>query len=323
MPDITLNIPSNSKFHSSLNEIDLAMGAVLLNQMRIADPRNKLGLQDVLATEEKNDWLWDYSRVFQVDELTTEEIFNTYLLRKNINKEKGVDVSYPILAFMQNDLETVFWGTGNRYKQWYFDLPSPPESWEVGDTVFIASMDRYRGLQGEIVEIKTEESKVFCKLAINGVVVTKSLPNLKKEDVWFNTEDLRATGDKLPSRYKAKSITGTYSAVILCDNRDEIQYIRDKFILRCADAQIWHKYASPSIGNNENQLFTVFEIPNIDRYSSSTDKLKGQGYIYGSAFKINYWGCLTDTPLPQSLIETIRMNIHVEGDGRTNRIVIS
>ena len=44
MPDITLNIPSNSKFHSSLNEIDLAMGAVLLNQMRIADPRNKLGL---------------------------------------------------------------------------------------------------------------------------------------------------------------------------------------------------------------------------------------------------------------------------------------
>ena len=88
MPDITLNIPSNSKFHSSLNEIDLAMGAVLLNQMRIADPRNKLGLQDVLATEEKNDWLWDYSRVFQVDELTTEEIFNTYLLRKNINNHQ-------------------------------------------------------------------------------------------------------------------------------------------------------------------------------------------------------------------------------------------
>ena len=323
MPDITLNIPSNSKFHSSLNEIDLAMGAVLLNQMRIADPRNKLGLQDVLATEEKNDWLWDYSRVFQVDELTTEEIFNTYLLRKNINKEKGVDVTYPILAYLQNDLETVFWGTGNRFRQWYFDLPTPADSWEVGDSVFITAPAKYRGLQGEIEEVKTEDSQLYCKLSINGQIITNTLPNFKKEEMWFKIEDLRQIGDKTPSTYKAKSVKGTYTAVILCDNRDELQYLRDKFILRCADGQIWHKYASPSINGAENQLFTVFDIPNIERYPASQDKLKGEGYIYGSAFKINYWGCLTDTPLPQSLIETIRMNIHVEGDGRTNRIVIS
>lgn len=323
MPEINLTIPTNSKFHSSLNEIDLAMGSILLNQMRIADPRNKLGIQGIDANSTKNDWLWDQSRVFQVDELNTEEIFNTYLLRKNINNQKGVDVSYPILAYLQNDLETVFWGTGNRFRQWYFDIPVAPDSWDIGDTVFITAPLKYRGLQGEIEELKTEGANLFCKLSINGQIITDTLPTMKKEILWFNVEDLRPTGDKVPSRYKAKSITGTYTAVILCDNRDELQYIRDHFILRCADANIWHTYKSPSINYSENQIFTVFDIPNIDRYPASNDKLKGEGYIYGSAFKINYWACLTDTPLPQSLIETIRMNIHVEGDGRTNRIVIT
>ena len=91
MPTIDLKIPSNSRFHSSLNEIDIALKSILLNQMRIADPRNKLGIQDQWATKEE-DYLWDDSRVFQVDELTTEEIFDTYLLRKNINGEKNTDV---------------------------------------------------------------------------------------------------------------------------------------------------------------------------------------------------------------------------------------
>lgn len=323
MPDITLNIPQNSKFRSSLNEIDLAMGAILLNQMRLADPRNKLGIQDVTASVEKNDWLWDESRIFQVDELTTEEIFDTYLLRKKINDEKGVDISYPILAFIQNDIDTVFWGTGNRYRQWYFDLPTPIDSWEVGDTVFITAPLKYRGLQGELASIEKTSSGTFCTIKINEKLIETIIPGKKTTPVKFNIDDLRPTGDKVPSTYKAKSITGTYTAVILCDTRDELQYIRDKFILRCADAQIWHKYKSPTLGGAENQLFTVFEIPNIDRYPASKDKLKGEGYIYGSAFKINIWGCITDTPLPQSLIETIRMNIHVEGDGRSNRIVIN
>ena len=56
MPEITLHIPSNSKFHSSLNEVDLAMREILLNQMRIADPRNKLGIHDIEADPAKNDW---------------------------------------------------------------------------------------------------------------------------------------------------------------------------------------------------------------------------------------------------------------------------
>lgn len=320
MPDITLNIPNNSKFHSSLNEIDLAMGAILLNQMRIADPRNKLALQNIEADEKKNDWLWDYSRVFQVDELTTEEIFDTYLLRKNINNEKGTDVKFPLLAYMQNDIETVFWGTGNRFRQFYFDLPIDEGTWEIGDTVFIVAPDKYRGLQAEISDIKSENSNLFCTLSINNAPIIDKNTN---QPYKFTTENLRPTGDKIPSRFKAKSITGTYTAVILCDNKDELQYIRDHFILRCSDAQIWHKFKSPTIKNAENQIFTVFEIPNIERYPDASNKLKGQGYIYGSAFKINYWTCLTDTPLPQSLIETIRMNLTVEGDGRTNRIVIS
>lgn len=322
MPDIKLELPKNSKFHSSLNEIDMVMGKILLEQMRIADPRSKLRKQDISANPTKNDWLWDESRTFQVDELTTEEIFDTYLLRMKINNKKGVDVSYPLLAYLQNDIETVFWGTGNRYKQNYFDIPAEPESWEVGDSVVILEPFKYRGTKAIIQEVRTVGSSLKCVLSLNDVIITQKIKN-KKEPILFDVSSLRQTGDKTPERYKAKAITGTYTAVILVDNRDEAQYIRDKFILRCSDARIWFSFNSPTINNAKNQIFTVFNIPNLQRYPASKDKLKGEGFIYGVAFDINYWACLTDTPLPQSLIETIRMNIHVEGDGRTNRIVIN
>lgn len=321
MPTIDLKIPTNSRFHSSLNEIDLAIGSVLLNQMRIADPRKKGGDQNDIVTDDEN-WLWDESRVFQVDELTTEEIFDTYLLRKNINKEKNVDVNYPLLAYLQNDIETAFWGTGNRYKQWYFDIPINEDTWEEGDTVIIATDDHLRGTEAQIFKIHREVGLSF-EIAINGEVVKQREKNLKIYPRLFSADDLRPTGKKVPSVYKAKAITGTYTAVVLCKTRDEAQYIRDKFILRCADAQIWHKYSSPTINGAENQIFTVFGIPNINRYPTSKDKLKGEGYIYGTAFNVNVWGCLTDAPLPQHYIEMIRMNIHVEREDRVSRIVIS
>lgn len=323
MPTIDLKIPSNSRFHSSLNEIDIALKSILLNQMRIADPRNKLGVQDQWATKEE-EYLWDDSRVFQVDELTTEEIFDTYLLRKQINKEKGTDISYPLLAYMQEDIETVFWGTGNRYRQWYLDLPIDDSGWEVGDQVVITDMSKYRGLKGEIAVITNHDDQIYCQININGEIIKEQQPNLKYKAVEFSTSSLKQlTPSKVATKYKAKSITGIYNATILCDNRDEIQYIRDKFMLRCADAQIWHKFSSPTINGAENQIFTVFGIPNISKYPLAKDKLKGEGYIYGTAFNINIWSCITDEPLPQSYIEMIRMNLTVEGDGRTNRIIIN
>ena len=146
----------------------------------------------------------------------------------------------------------------------------------------------------------------------------------KEEIKYFLLDNLRFIDpDKIPQKYKAKAITGTYMAVVLCDTKDEAQYLRDKFILRCSDAKIWWKYKSPTINNTENQLFTVFGIPDLDRYPSSDDKLKNTGYIYGIAFEINYWGCLTDEPLPAGYIEAIRMNMHIENVDGVNRIVIS
>lgn len=323
MPTIDLKIPSNSRFHSSLNEIDIALKSILINQMRIADPRNKSGIQGNWADKEE-DYLWNEARVFQVDELTTEEIFDTYLLRKNINKEKGTDISYPLLAYMENDIETVFWGTGNRYRQWYLDLPIENSEWEVGDEVVITDMSKYRGLKGKIADLHTHDNQLYCYIDINGEVIKERSENLKYYNVEFNINDIKQlTPDKIANKYKAKSITGTYTATILCDNRDEIQYLRDKFMLRCADGQIWHKFSSPTIKGAENQIFTVFGIPNISKYPLSKDKLKGEGYIYGTAFNINIWSCITDEPLPQSYIEMIRMNLTVEGDGRTNRIIIN
>lgn len=325
MPDITLDIPNNSRFHSSLNEIDLCMREVLIHQMRVADPRNLSRKQNEFGSDEKNDWLWDKTRVFQVDDLTTEEIFDTYLLRKNINGEKNTDVSYPLLGFIQNDIDSVYWGTGNRMKQWEFETPYKPDDFEVGDKVVIATMDKYRGLSGEVAEIKNADSQVYCTVSVNGKVLTKQPFDYvnNKTKVWFPTKDLRLAGEKSPKTFKGKAITCTYTAVILADNRDELQYIRDKLMLRVWDAKIWWKYKSPTIDNYENQIFTVFDIPNIERYPSSTDKLKGQGWIYGTAFNVNVWAAITDEPIPESLIETIRMNITVENDGRTNRIIIN
>lgn len=326
MPDITLDIPSNSKFHSSLNEIDIAMKSILLEQMRVADPRNRSRHQDDIVKEGNFDYLWDKTRVFQVDEMTTEEIFDVYLLRKNINGEKNTDVSYPLLAYMQDDIDTVFWGTGNRDREWYFEIPHEESDWEIGDTVIVATIgSKYRGLTGTIEKIKKEDNQTFCALNINGRIITKqAFDNINDNTIqWFSTSELRIAGEKTARTFKGKAITCKYKAVILCDNKDEIQYIRDKLMLRVWDAKIWWKYKSPTINNNENQIFTVFGIPNIDRYPVSKDKLKGEGFIYGTSFIIDTWACITDEPIPGSLIENIRMHIKVDKDGRENRIVIN
>lgn len=327
MSEIVLNIPSNSRFHSSLNEIDLVMRQILLTTIRTADPRDFTGEQDNTTSKEQ-DYLWNESRVFQVDELETTEIFNTYLLRKKVNSSKGVDISYPLLGFMQKDINTVFWGGAkrNRFKQWYFDIPKTIEDVDKGDKVIIAEYGDYFGLAGEVGE---------CKVNVNGVpqysVLVNGRPvmytnkrNNKQEVKYFILENLRFVDpDKQPQQFKAKAITGSYMAVILCDTKDEAQYIRDKFILRCLDSKIWWRYKSPTINNSENQLYTIFGIPNLDRYPSSDDKLKGTGYIYGVAFEISYWGCLTDEPLPTGYIEAIRMNLSVENVDGVNRIVIN
>lgn len=325
MPDINLNIPQNSRFHSSLNEIDLAVKQILLSVMRTADPRDISREQDNTTTKE-SEYLWDETRVFQVDDLDTTEIFNTYLLRKKINATKGTDISYPILAYVQKDIDTVFWGTGNRYRQWYLDIPINSTEVETGDDVIIAEYGEYFGLKGKIGELKrsSNENRYFSVNVNDRPITYVDQLSHKKEVKYFSLDDLRIVNpDKIPQKFKAKAITGTYMAVVLCDTKDEAQYLRDKFILRCSDAKIWWKYSSPTIKGSENQLFTVFGIPNLDRYPSSEDKLQGSGYIYGIAFEINYWGCLTDEPLPAGYIETIRMNMTVENVNGVNRIVIN
>lgn len=324
MPEIKLDIPSNSRFSSSLNEIDLCMREVLIHQMRLADPRTKSRSPKDVATEETNDWLWDKSRVFHVDELSTEEVFDTYLLRKNINGETNTDVSYPLLAYHQDDIDTVFWGKGQRYAQWDVNIEPSENTWEVGEEVAIIKMGKYRGYRAYINEIKDINNTLYFSLKLNDNVITESNNFGKKEPVYFTKNDLKPISEKKGAQFRAKAITCKYSAVILTDNRDELQYIRDHYMLRVADFKgIWWKYNSPTINSEENQIFTVFDIPNIERYPASKDKLKGQGYIYGAGFRIDTWATLTDTPIPQDIIETIRMNLHVERDGRVNRIVVN
>lgn len=317
MPDITLNIPNNSRFSSSLNEIDLAIREIFLTEMRIADPRDKTHKQ-INITDQDASFLWERDRVFQVDEMTTEDIFDTWLLRNSQNN-KNVDVTYPLLAYKQNDIKDVFWGTGNRYKQWEITVPRPDCDIEIGD----------------IVVIKDRSSKVlFGTRAIvediveNGYILAyentgKIIKDLKNKPIIFTKEVIGQLGNKLPITFKAKAMTGSYSAVVLVDNRDEAQYLRDHLILRCNDANIWFKYKSPAIEGVENQIYTIFKVPTLERYPSNTDRLKGKGYIYGVGWDVDIWAALTDTPMPTEIIEMIRMNLKMKNEERYQKIIIT
>ena len=82
-------------------------------------------------------------------------------------------------------------------------------------------------------------------------------------------------------------------------------------------------FKSKLLNGTESYIFTVFGIPNINRYPSSDDKLTGSGYIYGISFNVDVWAILADEPLPSSIIEQIRLNINVDNEIRVNKITIN
>ena len=285
------------KIQSSLNEIDVEMGNIFLKEMRIADTRVK--------SEESQLPLWDDDSVIMVDELDTEEIFNAWLIK---NSKKNVDIQYPILAYQSNDIEEVFYGTGNRIHQWRFTTEPQPETWEKGDIVWVVE-GFYRGMSGTIEEIK--ENNTIASVNLGSSI----------ED--FQISDLRITGKKAPGVFKAKQIITKYTASILVEQKQEARYLMNNFILRCADGQIWHPFKSKILDGAELHIFTVFDIPNLNKVPTSEQKLKGSGYIYSVNFDAHVWAYLTDVPAPQGFIEQIRENVHVDTEARVNRIVIN
>ena len=285
------------KIQSSLNEIDVEMGNIFLKEMKIADPRSKI--------ENTKIPLWDEDCVIMVDELDTEEIFNAWLIK---NKKKNVDIQYPILAYQANDIDEVFYGTGNRISQWEFTTSPKPEQWALGDKIWIIS-GNYRGMSGTLVGLKE-----------NNTIATIDLGNTVQD---FPMTDLRAAESKAPSVFKAKQIITTYTASILVEQKQEARYLMNNFILRCSNGQIWHPFKSKILNGEELHIFTVFDIPNINKVPTSEQKLKGSGYIYAVNFVTHVWAYLTDVPAPQGFIEQIRENIHVDSESRVNRIVIN
>lgn len=319
MPDITLHIPENSRFSSSLNEIDMCMKEIFLTEMRLADPRDKSHKQ--VSRGSNSNWLWEPDRVFQVDEMTTEDVFDTWLLRYS-QTNKNIDVTYPLLAYKQNDIDSVFWGTGNRYHQWEIEVPQEHIDLKIGDTVaIIGTTNVYLyGRRATIYDIAADGAGYFLKFVDTG----KKVCDDKNKPIVFREQDLKSLMNiTKPLVYKAKAMTCKYSAVILVDNRDEAQYIRDHFILRCNDANIWFRYNSPILNNTENQIYTVFEIPTLERYPSNTDRLKGKGYIYGVGVDVNVWATLTDEPVPSNIIEMIRLNIKEDSEKRFRKYIIT
>ncbi len=285
------------KIQSSLNEIDVEIGNILLKEMKIADTRTIAKTQNPL---------WGPDNVILVDELEIEEIFRAWLIK---NEKKSVDIQYPILAYAPNDIDEVFYGTGNRVEQWTFQTEVKDDSWKIGDLVWVID-GFFRGDQGTIVSINDQNRKAQVNIGGDNTYE-------------FTFDQLRPTGDKLPSVFKAKQIITSYDSVILCEQKQEARYFMNNFILRCADGQIWHPFKSDILNGTELHIFTVFGIPNMKKYPTSDAKLKGAGYIYGVSFRTQVWAYLTDFPVPNGFIEQIRENIHVETDGLVQKIVIN
>lgn len=280
---------------SSLNEIDVEMSNIMRKLMRHADPR----------CIEKNPKvpLWSDDRVILVDELETQEIFNAYLIS---NDKKKIDITYPICAIHPGDIDEVFYGTGNRIGQWEFLVDQPEEEFKEGKTAYIVRGNG-KGIKGIIESINNDK----IELNVNGTTVEEDIKNC------------RVVSSSNAYTFKAKQIQITYEIAILVDNKKEARYLQDKFILRCADGHIWHPFKSTLLNGTESYIFTVFGIPNLNRYPSSNDKLTGSGYIYGISFNVDVWAILADEPLPTSIIEQIRLNIHVADEIRVNKITIN
>lgn len=286
------------EFKSSLNEIDVAFGDIMLKMMQKADTRT--------LTEGSKTPLWTANNIVMVDELDTEEIFNAWLIK---NKGGLIDIKYPIMAYTFDDIEEVFYGTGNRIGQWEFETSNKDKDWAVGDDIVITK-GTYRGESGVVKNFKIAE-----KLAeiVFGNATTAEVP----------FDCIRMIGDKAPKVFKAKQFITSYSTTILVEFKSEARMLQNNFILRCADGEIWHEFESKILDGEKLHVFTVFDIPNISKVPKSNEKLSDGGYIYALSFKTKLWGYMTDEPLPIRYIEQMRMNVHVDNEPRTNRIVIN
>lgn len=283
---------------SSLNEMDLAVGEVLLKVMRKADNRP--------LTEGSETLLWSPSRVLQVDDLSTEEMFEAYQQANPVKTD--VNITYPILGYKANTIDEVFYGTGNRVRQWNFENPLQGKEIEKGEEILITKGE-HRG------------DEAYYQYDIDGKKCVVLLGSSEIEIAY--TDFIRSEAASV-NTFKAKQIQTTYDVGILVEFRKEARYLMDKFILRCADGEIWHKYTSKVAGDVEFHIFTVFGIPNVDRYPTSDDKLKGAGYIYGITFQIQVWGWLADGPLPQNFINQVKLNIDYAGfNTKPNKITIT
>lgn len=286
------------EFKSSLNEIDVAFGDIILKMMQKADTRT--------LTEGSKTPLWTADNIVMVDELDTEEIFNAWLIK---NKGGLIDIKYPIMAYTFDDIEEVFYGTGNRMGQWEFETSNKDKDWAVGDDIVITK-GTYRGESGVV-----KTFKIADRLAeiVFGNGTTAEVP----------FDCIRMIGDKAPKVFKAKQFITSYSTTILVEFKSEARMLQNNFILRCADGEIWHEFESKILDGEKLHVFTVFDIPNISKVPKSNEKLGDGGYIYALSFKTKLWGYMTDEPLPISYIEEMRMNVHVDNEPRTNRIVIN
>ena len=289
----------NNQVDSSLNEIDVQMGNILLKQMLIADTRT--------ITPSSKKPLWDENRIIQVDDLTTEDIFTGYFLS---NKDKNIDITYPLLGYKSNDIDKVFYGTGNRVNQWSFEIPGKPEDFNIGDEIYIIQ-GNYKGHRGIITE---KNSNLTFTVKVNNI----------NKFTQVSLMDIRGKSlESMTTTFKAKQIEMTYDVAILSQMRKESRYLMDKFILRCADGQIWHAYKSNMTNGQEFHIFTVFGIPNLHKCTTDEEKIKGIGFVYTVSFRVNVWAYLADEPLPTGFIEQIEMNLRIKNESRVNRITIN
>ena len=146
---------------SSLNEIDVEMSNIMHKLMLHADPR--------YINKNIDTPLWSRDRVILVDELETKEIFNAYLIS---NDKKKIDITYPICAIHPNDINEVFYGTGNRIGQWEFLMDQDIEEFQVGSTAYVIRGNE-KGIKGTIISIIKIVTIIIMLSVSKGKIIIK------------------------------------------------------------------------------------------------------------------------------------------------------
>lgn len=107
-----------------------------------------------------------------------------------------------------------------------------------------------------------------------------------------------------------KSFQTKYGVSIWDDNFKAIRYYQDKISLRGIQNSFHHTWKSKLLNGFETHLTYLIGMPVINTIPTTSEKLRGSGFIYGLGFSIDVWGVLADNPRNDPLVLQLITDFH-------------